>query len=447
MQSRSPQGKKRIWLRRLVRGVGLVVLLALLLLLFWLRGGLYNRFVRFPREEAAWKTMRAQRQAVQNNTGWHEYRGILHSHSKFSHDCEVPFEEILRVLKATGLDFICMSDHCVAGRADFDLQWRGLHDGKLFVPGFEMKDGFMPFGVAPGVVLSNSTPAALLARQISDNGGLLFYAHSEEPRDWERPELVGMEIYNIHSDFKRSKRGLGGLAPDLLLNLNRYPEHVLRELFLPPTDFLRRWDELNRTRHISGIGGNDCHQNVGFRVFYATNGAIRVEDTSPHTLKEIKLNWFTRPLARLFLGPLKPGRRLFHVQLDPYERSGRFVNTHVLARELSEPALLESLKAGRVFVGFDMIADSAGFQWYAVEGTNCVVMGETTPFLPSANLHAASPLPCRFTVINDGLAVLREEGRAVTFAPQKPGKYRVEAELNIRGKWVPWVYANPIELK
>jgi hypothetical protein len=85
-----------------------------------------------------------------NTAGWKEYRGILHSHSKLSHDCEVPFPEILRVLKSTRLDFICLSDHCVDGLANFDSQWRGFHDGKLFVPGFEMKDGIMPFGVAAG---------------------------------------------------------------------------------------------------------------------------------------------------------------------------------------------------------------------------------------------------------------------------------------------------------
>ena len=25
--------------------------------------------------------------------------------------------------------------------------------------------------------------------------------------------------------------------------------------------------------------------------------------------------------------------------------------------------------------------------------------------------------------------------------------YRVEAELNVLGTWVPWVYANPLELR
>ena len=438
---------KRRWLRIALRIIGLGVLLLAVVILFWLRHALYHRFVQFPREAAAWQALRAQRQPVPALPGWNDYRGILHSHSKFSHDSEVPFEEILRVLKTTGIDFICMSDHPIEGRADFDLQWRGLREGKLFVPGFEMKEGIMPFGVAPGIVLSNQTDSATLTKQIAENGGLLFFAHPEEPRAWDCPQLVGMEIYNIHVDFKRRGAKFGALVPDLLLNLKRYPEHILRLIFVRPQEFVQHWDELNRTRHITGVAGNDCHQNVGFRGFYTPAGTIRIEDTSPRTLKEIKLNWLTRALARFCFGPLTPNRKLFHIQLDPYERSGRFANTHVLARALSEPAVLESLRAGRAYVGFDLIAPSSGFQWFAADGTNVTVMGESTTCSPTVQLTAHSPLPCRFTIVKDGTPVHQQEGRAVEWKPTGPGKYRVEAELRIVNDWVPWVYANPIELR
>ena len=434
-------------MRRAARLTGLGVILVAVVLLFWLRGALYNHFVRFPQEEAAWKAIRAERQHVPDQTGWSEYRGILHSHSKLSHDSEVPFEEILGALKTDKLDFICLSDHPIQGRADFSLQWRGIHSGKLFVPGFEMKDGIMPFGVASGIVLSNQTDSAILARQIAENGGLLFYAHPEEPRDWDCPELVGMEIYNIHTDFKRRSAGLASMVPELLVNQRRYPEQVFRTVFVRPVEFLCRWDALNLRRHITGIAGNDCHQNVGVRAIYTSADTIRVEDTSPKTLKEFKLNWCTRTLARLFLGPLTPNRVLFHVQLDPYERSARFVNTHVLAHALAEPAILDGLRAGRVFVGFDMVADSSSFRWFAADGTNYTVMGEAAAFTPATRLGARSPLPCRFMILKNGSAVHQQEGRALDWTPSGPGKYRVEAELKVLDEWVPWVYANPIELR
>jgi len=442
----SPE-KRRGWWWWISRILAAILLLMSVALVLWFRNGLYNRFFRFPREEAAWRAVRAQRQPVISHTGWMEFRGILHAHSKYSHDSAVPLEEILRVLKAAHIDFICLSDHPIQGRADFDLQWRGLRDGKLFIPGFEMKDGMMPFGVAAGVVLSNETDSATLAKQIAQNSGLLFYAHSEEPRDWDRPELVGMEIYNIHTDFKRHRNGLLWLLPDLLLNQRKYPEHVFRTLFTRPTDLLQHWDELNRTRHITGIAGNDAHQNVGLRGIYTSSDTIRVDDTSPKGGREYKLNWLTRWLARRCFGPLEPGRELFHVQLDPYERSARFVNTHVLAEFLSEPSVLDALRAGRVFIGFDMVANSTGFSWMASAGTNHVVMGESMGFSPEVRLRAASPLPCRFTILKDGAICVQQEGRTLDWTPLGRGKYRVEAELNILRKWVPWVYANPIELR
>ena len=123
------------------------------------------------------------------------------------------------------------------------------------------------------------------------------------------------------------------------------------------------------------------------------------------------------------------------------------MNTHVLAEFLSEPSVLEALRAGRVFVGFDMIADSAGFSWMASAGTNHVVMGESMGFSPDAQLQVASPLPCRFTILKDGVTCIQQEGRTLDWTPSGRGKYRVEAELKILQKWVPWVYANPIELK
>ena len=438
---------QRTWLRRLIRLTVWALVLLLVAVVFWLRDALYHRFVSFPREESAWQAIRAQRQPVTDNAGWNEYRGILHSHSHFSHDSEVPFEDILKALNVAKLDFICLSDHCVEGRADFDIQWRGLHEGKLFIPGFEMNDGMMPFGVAAGVVLTNRTDPAILAQQIVTNGGLLFYAHPEEKREWNRPELTGMEIYNLHTDFKRRKGGLGGLLPEVLVNLSAYPEHLYHLAFKRPTEFLQRWDDLNRTRHITGIAANDCHQNVGFRGIYTAADTIRVEDTSPKTLQEFKLNWFTRPIAKLCFGPLEPDRKLFGVQLDPYERSARFVNTHILARELTEPAILDSLRAGRAFIGFDMIADSSSFRWFANNKEAAAVMGEAMPFSKGMSLHARSPLPCRFTVVKDGGVVYQWEGRAIDWVPSRAGKYRVEAELKVEDDWVPWVYTNPIHLQ
>lgn len=430
----------------------LIVGLVVVALLAWSAPAIHRRLWVFPREETAWAELRAQRQPVPEDAGWREFRGVMHSHSELSHDCEVPFPDILRAMEAARLDFIVLSDHPLPdGRASFDAQWRGLHGGRLFIPGFEMRDGFMPAGVRPGITLSNRTEPALLARQIAEHGGLLFFAHPENPRAWELPELAGMEIYNLHADFKRSGGSVTGALlrqlPDLVLSHGRFPDHLYRLPFRRPEEFLQRWDELSRTRRITGIAGNDCHQNVGFRGFMTPEGTLRVEDTSPRVIREFRPGPIARAALRLGFGPLEPGRRLFHVQFDPYERSARFVNTHVLARELTEPAVMEALRESRVFVAFDLLAESSGFRWFAEDPQGRAVMGESRPFTADVKLRALAPIPGRFTLVKDGTVVERQEGRAAQWTATGPGKYRVEVELSIHGEWTPWIYANPIELR
>jgi hypothetical protein len=50
-------------------------------------------------------------------------------------------------------------------------------------------------------------------------------------------------------------------------------------------------------------------------------------------------------------------------------------------------------------------------------------------------------------VVKDGENVTQSEGTELVFAVTQPGKYRVEAELNILGEWTPWIYANPTEVR
>ena len=218
--------------------IGVSTILLVIVFLYVFRHALYHYFEKFPAQAVAIAALQASHQSIPVESGWQEFRGVIHSHSHLSHDCEVSFEHILTVLKETKRDFICLSDHCTEGRADFASQWRGMYEGKLFIAGFEMKEGFMPFGVAAGVILSNQTEASVLAQQIVTNGGLLFYAHPEEKRDWERPELSGMEIYNIHADFKDEK--LSSFLPDVFLNLKRYPDQVMRLIFDRPAPNLQR---------------------------------------------------------------------------------------------------------------------------------------------------------------------------------------------------------------
>lgn len=435
-------------LKWLARGAALLLVLLLIafVVVFW--GALYNRFVLFPRQADAWKTIQANRVEIPYQTGWNEYRGAVHNHSEVSHDCEVPFEEILRVMKEVGRDFILMSDHCQKEGNLYGLQWKGIHDGVLFVQGFEMSHGFMPVGLPEGTVLHCGEEPEVLAKQIEDAGGTIFIIHAEQERLWHLPQISAMEIYNIHPDFEEELRGkrLHRLITNVLLNLGAYPDQTFRLVFDPSTPVIENWDKLNISRNIGGFGGNDTHQNVGIYGIYQPDGRLLVRSAEGKDIKAYSLNFLTRGLLRVVCGPLEPNREVFRLQLDPYERMTRYVCTHVLARELTEEAILDSIVEGRAFVGFDMLADSSGFVWMAKDGDAQAIMGERIPLSPTLKLLAAAPYSCRFVVRRHGLKVHEAVGSTLEWQPDQPGKYRVEAELNILEEWIPWVYSNPIEI-
>ena len=455
--------------RALVRTIKGVLILALILLGIF--GGLfaqqlYNRFSLYPRQAAAWKKMAESRQPVQLKTRWNEYRGSMHNHSELSHDSLVTFPEIVDAMHEAKCDFIFMSDHVDEGKADYSRGWKGIHDGVLFIRGYEMQQGFFPWGMPDDTVLSNSEDPAALAKRIHELGGILCFGHNEGMRMWELPELEAMEIYNIHTDMMdelMDKNVRVETVKDVLLNSRAYPEQTFRGMFDPWVLMMvaQKWDEQSKHRRITAYAANDCLQTVVLSGFYTERDTVLLLDTGhddpEKKVAEYKLNSFTRPLLGMVFGELKPGRQLFRWDLDPYARSSRFVNTHLLASELTEAALIDALRAGRAFIAFNMIGDAKGFAYVAEAGGNQVTMGESIALAPGLKLRAESPLPCHFTLIRRGEKVTAQDGTSFEFEVTEPGKYRLEAALPMPGEMViagedflrnmaPWVITNAIEV-
>ncbi|MBI1318479.1 MAG: hypothetical protein GC168_05940 [Candidatus Hydrogenedens sp.] len=432
--------------RRILRWTFRIVLVLVVLIagvvLFFLRDALYNRYIYLPRMAQAMEELKTTHRDVTLDDAWTEYRCTLHTHSKFSHDSEMEWEDILAAAKKSKVQALMMSDHCVNTQASFAWQWRGLHDGVLFVPGFEMNYGYLVWGLPEDLTLDCKWQANQLAVKIDENDGTLFYAHSEEDRLWDSPYYGGMEIYNIHTDFK--DESLADMLPNMMLAANTYGAQAYRLLFDRQTEILKHWDELNQTRHITGFAASDAHQNIGLRIKYTFDGMLEIGDTSPKPGKKFALNPVTRLLARLAFGKLEPGTTLYRLDADPYERSLNFVNTHVLAKELTQDAILGALHEGRAFIAFNMIADAEGFVFFAEDGPTQATMGESIPFSPTMKLRADAPFPCRYTVVRDGEVVYQGDGPELRYEPTGPGQYRLEAEVMLMDEWTPWIYTNPI---
>jgi hypothetical protein len=436
--------------RRILKVVGLILLVLVLLLsgmLAWfLRGAIYNRFAVFPQQQAAWDALQAAREPVSLDDGWNEFRGVCHSHSYLSHDSEIPYEDILAAAKIADIEFLFMSDHPAGGTADFSIQWKGMHDGVLFMRGFELSNGLLVWGLPDDTQLDVSHPLEKIAYDVRKGNGLVYFAHSEKDHPFHLAEAQGMEIYNIHSDVLDEPKGFISLLPDMLLNQAAYPNQTMRTFFNRQTEILAKWDYENKKRKMVGIASVDAHRNIGIHGLYSFDEKFQLNENSGKTVSVFEPNFLTRALARLFFGPLEPGKEMFRITKDPYDRSLSFVNDHLLATELTEPALSEALREGRLFIAFDMLCDARGFVYFAESGGRKATMGEEMPMSAGPVLRAEAPVAGRFTVIRDGQPVHTVEGRTLHWTPDQPGKYRLEVELSILGEWTPWIYTNPLTL-
>lgn len=254
-----------------------------------------------------------------------DFRGIIHCHSKYSHDSKGTYEEILAAAKAAKVDFICITDHPPKEDAELSLRegWSGLREGVLFIQGHEVAGkNLLALGIRSHV--GGETPKDRIAA-IHAQGGVAIVSHPEEVKDWSLYEHAdGMEIYNVHAAFTRKSKDKT-FPVQMMKKLKEDPDRSFQLLQELDPAILKKWDELNQKRRFVGIAGNDSHQNVNF----------------------------------------------FGLQLDPYPRAFKFVTTHVLAEELTQEAILEGLRKGRAYVKFELSSrkdlDPEGLYWMGRE--------------------------------------------------------------------------------
>jgi hypothetical protein len=336
-----------------------------------------------------------------------DFRGIIHCHSKYSHDSKGTYEEILAAAKAAKVDFICMTDHPPSDDRGRPLRegWTGVRDGVLFIQGAEYGDQILALGIKEP--LAGGLDRRGKIKAIHEQGGLAIACHPEEITDWsEYDEADGMEIFNVHAAFKRKSKDktFAFQIPEVMKKEPERLFHLLQEL---DPAILRKWDEINRTRPFSGIAGNDAHQN----------------------------------------------QSLFGFQLDPYPRAFKFVTTHVLAEELTQEAILGALKAGRCYVQFteeDAVLEGRGtLEWIGTSpevGTWFV----QPSFEPSPR---SGPLTTRY--VKDGESVGMGDSRVTQvnspsrslciteWAMKEPGNYRIEV---LRQNGSPVLLTNPVRM-
>ncbi len=345
-----------------------------------------------------------------------EYVGAIHIHSTYS-DGTGHIPDIARLAGEVGLDFIMMTDHnTLKPKRDGFERWYG---NVMCLIGYEINDRndknhYLAFGLDHTVGVR--IPAEEYVRRVRERGGVGFIAHPDEQRSsmpqhppypwlaWDATQYDGIEIWNHMSEWAE------GLTEE-----NKFQRfiHPLKSIDAPRAVTLRRWDELSRTRRVAGIGGVDAHAH--------------------------KAN---------LLG-------FFDVEVFPYKVMFRSIHTHVL---LDQPLrandnahfeedkwnIFRALQSGRSFIGNAYHADPKGFRFFAIAGQDPVQMGGYIPAerVSDTQLFVTTPDAAHIRLLCDGRTVRETVASHVSWKPEQPGAYRVEARLEKKA----WIYSNHIRI-
>jgi hypothetical protein len=352
----------------------------------------------------------------------HEITVNLHMHTRYS-DGTGLHKDIAAAAIRTGLDAVIVTDHNVLVK-DFEGYHRDGDQRVLMLVGQEVhdqardpqKNHLLIFGANRDLAALAENPQSLI-NAVRDAGGICFLAHPHEPAarlfhetaitwdNWEVQGFTGIELWNHLSQIKHK--------------LNNWPQAIFHVFFPyvfthgPDLPTLQKWDELLTSgRRIVAIGGSDSHA------------------------------------LHFHLGPIS--KTIF-----PYDFHFRALNTHLLIdRPLGDDSradvglVLDSLKLGRGWVGFDLMAPTRGFRFGAQGREREVVMGEEIQLADGVTLQVKLPAAAEIVLLRNGQQVQKwKRAEACAYTVTETGVYRVKVYRRYLGARRGWIFSNPIYVR
>ncbi len=337
--------------------------------------------------------------------------GALHLHTLYS-DGGADYPEMIAAAKAVGLDFLVVTDHMtLKGK---DQGYEGFSDDLLVIVGYEHNDRdnrnhYLIIGVDR--VLSDLNNAEEYVPAVRAAGGIGFLAHPAEQRDyfrryppfpwteWHVESYDGIELWNQMSEWVENLKKWYSFVRVF------YPRRFLKG---PPEALIRKWDELNRTRFVGGIGGVDAHSiPVGLPFFRIRIFPTKVELKGIRTHLLLESGGLCRSDTDAALGRVRDALRDGHGFISNFRR-GDARGTRFLLR----------CADGSVRVP----------GWYS-----------DSPALP-ARLQVCIPLAGDIRLMRNGESVQTiTSTKSAEFDVQEFGVYRLEVRR--RGKT--WIFSNP----
>jgi len=394
----------------------------------------------------------AARHEMTDKIGYTDCRAVLHVHASDSPHTGGTRPELLNAAHKAGVNIVLLNDHTSGDRDFIDDSWRGIREGVLFIPGAE-SEGFLVYPVS-SIKGRKWASREEYVQIVKERGGNIFLSHVEEKLDWPVKGLDGIEIYNNHTDVKDETVFYAWLRQNMvephgLHNLEGLLQDYPQEVFGVCQDYLSeimaKWDRELATCHLTGIAANDCHHNQVFTLSAVDSNTVDLQYISSKPTVVRITSKDTPGITDIVRGH-RSGETVATLDFDPYDRSFRYVTTHILSRRLEEQEVRDALSRGHCYVAHDWLCDPTGFYFVAQNdhGRTVGIMGDQVRPGGGLVLKAAFPAPCLIRVKLDGRVLGETKGDSLRIPVRGPGVYRIEAFLTIDGEQRPWIYSNPI---
>lgn len=395
------------------------ILLILLALLVAVQAPFIYRRYKVGKLAEKIATLNAER-TVRTDDRFTEYKGIIHTHTGLGGHSTGSFDELIAAANANDLDFVLMTEHYADAYDTSALTLNGVYGKTLFVGGNEIdtadSDRFLMIPGSGDAAGLRKVPTTAVIDKLHSENRLALVTYPERFKSWDA-SFDGIEVFSLHTNAKTMNPFTAVF--DGIWSFPAYPELMLASYFKRPDANLQKFDEIAAKRNISLFAGTDAHSNIGFHLFG--------DDA---------------------------GNKFLNFKFDDYATIFRLVRQHVLIEKdkpLTRENLVEALKAGRSFIGFDVIGGTAGFAFFAETGQGQGFMGHEISRGHGLVLKAASPGSATFVLFKDG-KIIAESKNVTEFSavPTEPGAYRVEVYLDQLGPpfdRMPWIISNPIYVR
>ncbi len=357
---------------------------------------------------------------IKKDPNFNEYKGVIHAHTSLGGHSTGSFEELIAGANENDLDFVLMTEHVSEAYDTSALTLNGTHGKTLFVAGNEANtasdDRFLLIPGSGEAFQDERLETSQFLSKYHAQNKLALITYPEKFNSWNS-DFDGVEVFSLHTNMKKASWFYGFF--DLIWSYSAYPELTIAEYFQRPDENLRKFDEITSEKKSVLFAGSDAHSNIGFHAF---------DDDA--------------------------GNKLIDIKVDPYWVIFRLVRQHVLLekdKQFTQENLLEALRSGHSFIGFDVLSDTSGFSFTAENDAENKIQGDEIALAGGVKLRASAPRSSRFVIYKNGEKVSEiKESMDAVFDAKEKGTYRVEIYLDALGRnfdKTPWIISNPIYVR